>query len=131
MLVGLPKGISDADGYTKRWKSDSSTRLPGHVAAAIHYNETLDRFNDKSSLRIKSGMKIKVFYLTGKHGQFKSIALPTDIEDIHDWFAENFQIDYDAHIERLVDKPLQNILKAIGKTTPTESSILFESVFEY
>lgn len=131
MLVGLPKGISDADGYTKRWKADSSTRLPGHVAAAIHYNETLDRFNDKSSLRIKSGMKIKVFYLTGKHGQFKSIALPTDIEVIPSWFTENFQIDYDAHIERLVDKPLQNILKAIGKTTPTENSILFESVFEY
>lgn len=131
--IGLPKGISDADGYTKRFEMDSNTRLPGHVAAAIHYNMMLDKHNDKNSLRIRSGMKIKVFYLTGNHGKFKSIALPTDTEIIPEWFVKEFQpqIDFDAHIERLVDNPLKNILKAIDKDVPSEKSIFIDSLFEF
>jgi hypothetical protein len=47
------------------------------------------------------------------------------------WFLNNFEIDYDAHIERLVDNPLQNILKAIGKRTPTKHDLLVEDVFGF
>jgi DNA polymerase elongation subunit (family B) len=130
--IGLPKGVSKVEEYTREYKvQGENARLPGHVAAAIHYNQCLAEFGDKNSLPITSGMKIKVFYLTSKYGKFKSIALPTDTEVVPEWLLENFQIDIDAHIERLVDNPLSNILKAIGRSTPTKQSLFTESLLEY
>jgi DNA polymerase elongation subunit (family B) len=124
MDVGLPKGIKNVDKYTTLYDAHGNdARLPGHVAAAIHYNICLRRYEDSDSLPITSGMKIKVFYLKGKHGKFKSIAIPTDADNVPAWFTENFEIDYDAHIERLVDNPLLNIIKAIGKEVPTKHTM--------
>lgn len=132
MLIGLPKGVQKIEEYTEEYKRvGESARLPGHVAAAIHYNLCLKQFGDKESVPIMSGMKLKVFYLTKTFGKFKSIALPTDIEVIPAWFAENFEIDLDAHIERLVDNPLENILRAIGKRTPTRHDLAIEDAFGF
>ena len=127
--IGLPKGINGIEDYSQRYKHDTNTRLPGHVAAAIHYNKCLEAFGDKQSPVIMSGMKIKVFYLLGDHGKFTSIALPTDIEMIPKWFLESFRVDIDKHIERLVDNPLTNILKAIDKRCPTEQSMLIDEAW--
>ena len=131
MEIGLPKGIKNVEEYTRKYEADGTTRLPGHVAAAIHYNMNLKHFEDKISLPIMSGMKIKVFYLKSKYGRFKSIAIPTDAEFVPDWFIENFEIDRDAHIERLIDNPLQNILKAVDKRVPTVQSLIFDEEWSF
>lgn len=132
MEIGLPKGIKGIEEYAAKYEEDADARLPGHVAAAIHYNLKLKEYNDKASLVIRSGMKIKVFYLIGKQdGKFKSIALPTDLEVVPKWFLDNFRIDRDAHIERLVDNPLSNILKAIGKEPPSRQSLLVDSLLVF
>lgn len=130
--IGLPKGVNGVEDYTKEYeRNGDDARLPGHIAAAIHYNEMLAYYNDKTSMAITSGMKIKVFYLKQTRGKFKSIALPTDIEVVPDWFISNFAVDFDAHIQRLVDKPLDNILKAIGKPVPTKQSMLVDSLLVF
>lgn len=130
--IGLPKGVNGVEDYTNQYNiGGDGVRLPGHIAAAIHYNKCLEQYNDKQSPAIMSGMKIKVFYLKGHHGKFKSIAMPTDIEAVPAWFDNNFKVDVDMHIERLVDNPLTNILKAISKKTPTKRSILIDSAWEY
>lgn len=131
MDIGLPKGVNKLEQYTAELARDPMARLPGHVAAAILYNKCLAEYGDKHSMQITSGMKIKVFYLTQRVGKFKSIAIPTDAEFIPPWFSEHFRVDIDAHIERLVDNPMSNILKAIGKITPTPKSMLIDSVFEF
>lgn len=124
-LIGLPKGVQNVEDYTAAYEEQgASARLPGHVAASIYYNLCLTKYGDKVSTPIKSGMKIKVFYLLGKHGKFKSIALPTDLEAVPSWFVEHMQIDRKAHIERLVDNPLENILKAIGEKAPSKHTLL-------
>jgi DNA polymerase elongation subunit (family B) len=131
-LLGLPKGVKGVEEYTEKYLEEGmGARLPGHVAASIYYNICLEEHMDKVSMPILTGMKIKVFYLLGKHGKFKSIALPTDLEVVPSWFLENFRIDKQAHIERLVDNPLTNILKAIGKPVPTKHSLVVDSLFEY
>lgn len=131
-LLGLPKGVKGVEEYTQKYREEGdAARLPGHVAASIYYNVCLEQFNDKVSLEIQSGMKIKVFYLIGKHGKFKSIALPSDVEVVPQWFFDNFRVDKDAHIKRLVDNPLENILKAIDKEPPTKHTLLVASLFEY
>jgi hypothetical protein len=142
--IGLPKGVKNVEDYTIRLQTEldfntdendeyaakpkqqgKKLTLPGHVAASILYNQMLTLYNDKVSMPIMSGMKIKVFNLKVKYGRFTSIALPTDAEFVPDWFLENFIVDKNLHIEKLVDNPLQNILKAIDKTPPTKASLAF------
>ena len=131
MDIGLPKGCNKIEMYTSDLKIDPNARLPGHVAAAIFYNQCLQTYGDKQSFPITSGMKIKVFYLTQKQGKFKSIAIPTDAEFVPEWFTANFRVDIEAHIERLVDNPLSNILKAIGKRSPSKQSLLVDSIMSF
>jgi DNA polymerase elongation subunit (family B) len=127
MKIGLPKGIKGIEEYEKEYEIDKDCRLPGHVSAAIFYNLVLEQQKDKKSVRIRTGMKIKVFYLTRMFGRFKSIAIPVDIEEVPQWFYDNFEVDRDAHLERLVDNPLDNIITAIGKETPTKQSLFVDS----
>ncbi len=135
MSIGLPKGIQKVEQYTQDLKAGLATRLPGHIAAAIHYNAWREKMGDKESIPIVSHMKIKVFYLTTpvkmEWREFKSIALPTDIDVIPQWFLDNFTVDRKAHLKRLVDKPLENIIKAIGEVSPTKQSMLVDSLLEY
>jgi len=131
MQIGLPKGVNNVEAYTREYDMDGKTRLPGHVAASILYNKCLDDYGDKSSIKITSGMKIKVFYLKTKIGRFKAIAIPTDIERVPSWFIDNFEIDTPAHIIRLVDKPLGNIIGAIGKEIPSSQSLSNDSLLGY
>jgi DNA polymerase elongation subunit (family B) len=128
MDIGLPKGVNGVEEYTREYAIyGESTKMSGHGAAAVFYNMLLDQYNDKTSPKIMSGMKIKVFYVKGNYGKFKSVAIPTDINVVPQWFLDNFRIDYDAHILRLIDRPLDNILKAIDKPVPTKQSMLVDS----
>lgn len=132
MSIGLPKGIKGIEDYTERLKIHGrGQRLPGHVAAAILYNLCREKYEDVESPPIVSGMKIKVFYLTQKVGRFKSIAIPVDIETVPQWFLNDFVVDTDAHILRLVDNPLLNIIKAIGYEVPTKQGMVVNSLLEF
>lgn len=131
MEIGLPKGVNNVEDYTTNHTLDRKTRLPGHVAAAILYNQMLEMYDDRVSLPISSGMKIKVFNLKAPYGRFKSIAIPTDAEFVPDWFLENFTIDRKLHVEKLVDNPLQNILKAVGKKAPSITTLNVAAEWEF
>jgi DNA polymerase elongation subunit (family B) len=132
--IGLPKGIKGIEKYTDDYNRNvPGLRIPGHVAAAMFYNKCLDIYKDHASPKIVSGMKIKTYYLKKKFGYFKSIALPTDLQMIPDWFRDNFLnlVDKKAQVDRLVDKPLDSILNAIDKVSPTRKTILIEEIFEF
>jgi DNA polymerase elongation subunit (family B) len=127
MKIGLPKGIKGLEEYNKAYRIDKDCRLPGGHTAAIFYNLCREQFKDNKSIEIRSGMKIKIFYLTKSFGRFKTIAIPVDIEEVPKWFYENFEVDREAHLERLVDNPLSNIIYAIGKEVPTKQSLFVDS----
>jgi DNA polymerase elongation subunit (family B) len=133
--VGLPKNVNNLEKYDMVYRVDGvKARLPGNVAAAIHFNERLKEYDDHDTEMITSGMKIRVYYLKTKMlGKFTSIALPSDIEHIPDWFMENFvpQIDKTKQLSRLVDNPLQNILKAIDVAVPTAQTVHADELFNF
>ena len=132
MSIGLPKGVNKVDHYTKEYEQlGIGARLPGHVAASIFYNICREEYKDTESMPIRSGMKIKVFYLRQKQGKFKSIAIPVDVEQVPEWFVKHYPIDRDAHALRLVDKPLDNIMKAIGEKSPTKQSMLVDDILGF
>ena len=130
--IGLPKGVQGVEKYTRLYeRGDPDVRLPGHVAASIHWNQLLDQHKDKDSMKIISGLKIKVYYLKQKYGKFKSVAIPTDIEVIPSWFIENYPINREMQVERLVDKPLMPIMEAINRFVPTKQTEFENELFEY
>lgn len=129
--LGLPKGVNKLELYKNELDMHGdAARLPGHVRAAIYYNMKLEEHGDRQSMQISSGMKIKVFYLKRAVGKFKAIAFPVDEERVPDWFY-NMNIDVDLQVEKLVDKPLLNILKAINKEPPTQQTLFVSSVMEF
>jgi DNA polymerase elongation subunit (family B) len=128
--LGLPKAVKNVEAYTREHQRNSKCRLPGHVAASIFYNINLDKYGDTQSVAIASGNNIKVFYLRTPVGRFKSIALPVDMDEEPVWFKD-FVVDKGAAITRLVDNPLQNIIKAINKRVPTEHSLFADSIIEF
>lgn len=131
-VLGLPKGANKVEMYTEQYKLyGAGARLPGHIAAAIFYNLKLEEHNDKESFPIVSNMKVKVFYLKKQIGKFKSIALPVDLELVPKWFLEDIDVDKDAQIQRLVDNPLKNILKAVGKEPPSKKTLLVDDLFDF
>ena len=128
--LGLPKGVNKLELYQSALDLDPNTRVPGHVRAAILYNKMLEDNGDRQSMQITSGMKIKVFYLRQPIGKFKSIAFPVDEERVPDWFMQ-LNIDKELQVQKLVDNPLLNILKAIGKEAPTQQTLFVSSVLEF
>lgn len=130
--LGLPKGVNNVESYSQIYETSGELdrHTPGHVRASILYNMMLEQYDDRVSMKISSGMKIKVFYLRRPIGKFKSIALPVDEDVTPEWF-KTMNIDVDLQIEKLVDNPLKNILKAINKVSPTNQSLFADSVLEF
>lgn len=138
-LVGLPMGIKNIETYQRDFENsgDPKFRLPGHVAAAILYNQSLKAYNDMDSAPISTGDKMNSYILKkpviGQHGKaFTRIALPVDIQKVPDWFMENYfdNIDFDAQLYRLIDKPLDNTLKVVGAVMATPHFVLANDIFE-
>lgn len=133
--IGLPKGIKGFEDYYTRWKSNDLTlsQIPGHHRSAILYNECLEKYNDTESPKIVSGSRLLTFYLTKAFGGFKSISIPTDLKILPEWFTVNFVplIDLEAQGIRLIDKPLEGILHAIGERVPTRKLLAYEDLAEY
>lgn len=130
--LGLPKGVNKVEYYKNELELDpAGARLPGHVRASLYYNRCLEKYQDKGSLTIVSSMKIKVFYLETPDGKTKSIALPVDLEEVPQWFLDNIDVSKRMQIERLVDKPLENILKAVGKEPPSHQTLFLEESLEF
>jgi len=111
-----------------------TARLPGHVAASIHWNKMLVEHEDHESIQITSGTKIKVYYLKRRFfDKFKSIAIPTDTTQIPEWFISDYKdfVDVDAQLERLIDNSLKGIFGAIGKEVPTAQGLLIDDLLSF
>lgn len=132
MEIGLPKMVKNVEEYVRHYEAKTGVTVPGHVQASIFWNKCLEKYGDYESFKIVSGTKIKVFYLSRKIGDFKAIAIPTDLKDIPQWFLDNIygMIDKEAQVKRLVDKPFGAILKALGEKMPTRKSLAIDEVFE-
>jgi len=130
--IGIPSGVNKIEEYTKNYDIDPTTYLPGTVGPCIHYNLMRAEYNDLLSPELSSGMKTRKFFLKKANGRFKTISLPFDMKnfDIPEWFWE-FEIDKNLHMEKLVDAPINNVIKAIGEEAPTKQSMKIKSLFEF
>jgi DNA polymerase elongation subunit (family B) len=129
---GSPKRVNNLTKYAKEEERLGKANMPGHVRAAINWNNLRRMNSDKYSMQIVDGMKTIVCKLKSNPLGWTSIGYPTDETHIPQWFKD-LPFD-DAEMETtVVDQKLDNLLGVLEwdlkSATNTENT--FQSLFEW
>jgi hypothetical protein len=106
--------------------------MPGHVRAAINWNNLRKLNSDNYSMSIVDGMKTIVCKLKSNPLGLTSVGYPTDESHIPDWFK---QLPFDDSLmeDTIVDQKVENLLGVlewdIANHTDTRST--FDSIFQF
>ena len=129
---GSPKRVNNLTKYGKEEERLGKANMPGHVRAAMNWNN-LRRINgDKYSLQIVDGMKTIVCKLKQNPLGWTSIGYPTDEQQLPGWFKE-LPFDDSEMEATVVDQKIDNLLGVLewdlASATNTENT--FETLFEW
>ena len=129
---GSPKRVNNLTKYAKEEERQGRANMPGHVRAAINWNNLRKMNSDKYSMQIVDGMKTIVCKLKSNPLGWTSIGYPTDETNLPVWFRE-LPFD-DAEMETtVVDQKLDNLLSVLDwdlkSATNTENT--FQTLFEW
>ena len=129
---GSPKRVNNLTKYAKEEERLGKANMPGHVRAAINWNNLRRMNSDKYSMQIVDGMKTIVCKLKANPLGWTSIGYPTDETNLPAWFKE-LPFD-DAEMEQtVVDQKIDNLLGVLGwdlgSATNTENT--FQNLFEW
>lgn len=136
VVLGTAKQINNFDSFyaeyqrTEKVGKGKMARCPGHVRAAINYNE-LALEHEVGPKLIKAGDKGIVFYVKPNPYNIKSIAFPADISKFPDWFNEHFKLDRKLTEEKLVDNKLERIFEAMQWEIPTPQNSRVNSIIRF
>lgn len=146
LTLGVAKQINNLDNFHAAWlragKKDGKvmmakdnvivpTNVPGHVRAAINYNELVQYYQSTNDKLLHSGDKGIIFYLKPNQHKFKAIAFPADMMHLPAWFTENFKIDLRVTEEKMIDSKVAGIFEAMRLQTPTPQTAYLNSVFTF
>lgn len=128
--------IKTIDEYFMKWnnierKGLGKVNMPGNARASINYNYILEILQNKNLVPITSGQKIKIIWLKENEFNFKSIAFPSEFENLPDWFNQRFEVDLNLTEKKLVDKKIDKIFSAIGWQVPTFHSVIVNNLLSF
>ena len=129
---GSPKRVNNLTKYGKEEERLGKTNMPGHVRAALNWNNLRRMNGDKYSLQIVDGMKTIVCKLKANPLGWTSIGYPTDEQQLPGWFKE-LPFDDSEMEATVVDQKIDNLLSVLewdlASSTNTENT--FETLFEW
>ena len=129
---GSPKRVNNLTKYAREEERQGRTNMPGHVRAAINWNNLRRMNSDKYSMQIVDGMKTIVCKLKSNPLGWTSIGYPTDETNLPEWFKE-LPFDDTEMEATVVDQKLDNLLGVLGwdlaSATNTENT--FQTLFEW
>jgi len=129
---GSPKRVNNLTMYSEREKKHGKTNMPGHVRAAMNWNNMKRMNSDNYSTTIMDGMKVIVCKLKSNALGWTSIAYPTDETRLPEWFKE-LPFDETDMEATVIDKKLDNLLGVLGwdiaSATNTENN--FQDLFDF
>ena len=129
---GSPKRVNNLTMYGNKEIKEGKTNMPGHVRAAINWNNLRRMNSDNYSLQVVDGMKVIVCKLRSNPLGWTSIAYPTDEQHLPKWFCE-LPFD-DAEMEAtVVDGKVDNLLGVLDwdLSSATNTDNTFQSLFEF
>jgi hypothetical protein len=109
---GTPKRVNNLTMYTKREEREGKANMPGHVRAAMNWNNLRDMNSDRYSMQIMDGQKTIVCKLKNNPMSITSVAYPIDETRLPDWFKE-LPFDHIAMEETIIDKKIGNLLNVM------------------
>jgi DNA polymerase elongation subunit (family B) len=129
---GTPKRVNNLTKYTKEEERLGRANMPGHVRAAMNWNNLRRMHSDNYSMAIVDGMKTIVCKLKDNPLGYTSVGYPTDESHLPAWFKE-LPFD-DSEMEgTIVDQKVENLLGVLEWDIPSHTDIktTFDSLFTF
>ena len=129
---GSPKRVNNLTKYSADEARLGKANMPGHVRAAINWNQMRKMNGDNYSMQIVDGMKTIVCKLKSNALGWTSIGYPTDEMRLPKWFTE-LPFDDGLMEATVVDQKVSNLLGVLdwdlASATNTENT--FTSLFDF
>jgi hypothetical protein len=128
---GTPKRVNNLTKFTKEEERLGKANMPGHVRAAMNWNNLKRMNSDNYSMSIVDGMKTIVCKLRDNPLGYTSVGYPTDQTHIPQWFKD-LPFDDNEMESTIVDQKVENLLGVLDWkiTEHTEIKTTFDSLFE-
>jgi DNA polymerase elongation subunit (family B) len=129
---GSPKRVNNLTMYGNKEIKEGKTNMPGHVRAAINWNNLRRMNGDNYSLAVTDGMKVIVCKLKQNPLGWTSIAYPTDEQHLPKWFCELPFNDSEMEAT-VIDGKVDNLLNVLDwdLASATNTDNTFQSLFEF
>lgn len=129
---GTPKRVNNLTKFTREEERLGRANMPGHVRAAMNWNNLRRMHSDNYSMSIVDGMKTIVCKLKDNPLGFTSVGYPTDELHIPQWFKD-LPFD-DALMETtIVDQKVENLLGVLkwNISENTQITTTFDALFTF
>jgi len=129
---GSPKRVNNLTKYRKEEERLGKANMPGHVRAAMNWNNLRRMNSDNYSMQIVDGMKTIVCKLKDNALGWTSIGYPTDEMHLPQWFKD-LPFDNDGMEATVVDQKIDNLLGVLGwdLKSSTNTANTFTSLFSF
>jgi len=129
---GTPKRVNNLTKYTAAEAKQGKANMPGHVRAAMNWNNLKKMMSDNYSTNIVDGMKTIVCKLRDNPLGYTSVGYPIDEIHIPQWFKD-LPFDQDLMEAGIVDQKVENLLGVLDWhiTESTDIKSTFDSLFSF
>jgi DNA polymerase elongation subunit (family B) len=129
---GTPKRVNNLTKYTAEEARLGKANMPGHVRAAMNWNNLKRMMGDNYSTSIVDGMKTIVCKLKDNPLGYTSVGYPTDETHIPQWFKD-LPFDQDLMEAGIVDQKVENLLGVLNWkiSESTDIKTTFDSLFTF
>jgi hypothetical protein len=129
---GTPKRVNNLTKYTAEEVRLGKANMPGHVRAAMNWNNLKKIYSDNYSTAIVDGMKTIVCKLKDNPLGYTSVGYPTDLSQIPQWFKD-LPFDQDLMETTIVGQKVENLLGVLDWDIngATDIRSTFDSLFTF
>jgi DNA polymerase elongation subunit (family B) len=129
---GTPKRVNNLTKYGAEEARLGKANMPGHVRAALNWNNLRRMHSDNYSLTIVDGMKTVVCKLKDNALGYTSVGYPTDELHIPAWFKE-LPFDDSLMEATIVDQKVENLLGVLDWNIGehTDIATTFDDLFTF
>lgn len=110
---GTPKRVNNLTYYTDLEQKKGKAQLPGHVRAAMNWNNLRRMHSDRYSMSIVDGQKTIMCKLRSNPMGFTSVSYPIDESRLPKWFTD-LPFDDNLMEETIVDQKIDNLLGVLN-----------------
>ena len=129
---GTPKRVNNLTKYSAEEARLGKANMPGHVRAAMNWNNLKRMHGDNYSTSIVDGMKTIVCKLKDNPLGYTSVGYPTDESHIPQWFKD-LPFDDNNMESTIVDQKVENLLGVLEWriAESTDIKTTFDELFSF